>query len=68
MKKIFFFLILTFALRAETVVITIHGYMRSHKSMHKLARALDLTVYHFDYPSRTKTINENALTLVGMQP
>ncbi len=53
----------TFSLAAESVVITVHGYMRTHKSMHKLAHELDATVYHFEYPSRTKTIDENASAL-----
>jgi pimeloyl-ACP methyl ester carboxylesterase len=71
MKKYLFLIILLtvqlFALQAKESLVCVHGFFRSFKCMipiGNVARNQGLDVYLWDYPSRSKTIEEHADRLV----
>ncbi|MDX8431672.1 MAG: alpha/beta hydrolase [Candidatus Algichlamydia australiensis] len=62
MKLFFCLLLFSAGLLANDIVVTVHGYARTHKSMHKMGRALQkngYNLYHFDYLSRSQSIEES---------
>jgi triacylglycerol lipase len=51
----------------RSCVVLLHGLARTHRSMNKMASALDEAGYHtinMDYPSRKKTIEDLALGVI----
>ncbi|GAB5411816.1 MAG: alpha/beta hydrolase [Chlamydiales bacterium] len=68
MKYLILFVLLFVNLQAEKVVVTIHGYMTTHKCMHRIGRTLrkeGCIVYHFDYPSLSGSISESSRELTS---
>ena len=61
------FLIQTIVLQSQESVVCLHGFFRSYRCMIPLANVVrdeGLNVYLWDYPSRQKTIEEHATSLV----